>query len=436
MPDRRVAITGVGVVTAAGAAPEDFRQALLEGRQCVRRIECFDPGGFDCQVAGQIEGFSARKFVPKSYRKAVKVMARDIEVAVAAADLAFKDAGIVTRAADDREMSIPPGRLGCNIGAGLICCELEELGQAAITSVTDGHFDLHKWGTGMENLTPLWLLKYLPNMLSCHVTIIHGAEGPSNCITCGAASGLLSVAEGARWIQRNAADAVIAGGAESKLTQLGMLRQSLLRRLCTESNDDPGSACRPFDAAHRGTVMGEGGGVVVLEDMDRAVARGAAIYAEFVGAGAACDPQGIDVTRATAGGLELAVRAAIDDAGISPEDVGLIVANGTGVPDEDRCEAQAWAEAFGDALGEIPATAVTGAVGLLMAGQTGVMLAAGALALRDQVVPPTVNFEAPDDGCGLNLAAEARRADIPCAVIGGFSVGGQSAACVLKRYEP
>ncbi|MDP6044773.1 MAG: beta-ketoacyl synthase N-terminal-like domain-containing protein, partial [Phycisphaerae bacterium] len=325
-------------------------------------------------------------------------------------------------------------RLGCNIGAGLICCELDELGQAAKTSVTDGKFDMKTWGdSGMNNLTPLWLLKYLPNMLSCHVTIIHGAEGPSNCITCGATSGILSVAEAARWIARNAADVAVAGGAEAKLTPLGVLRQSLLGRLCTDSNDNPESACRPFDATHNGTVMGEGGGLLIVEDAERAKSRGARIYAEIAGFGAACDPNGINVTEANCGSLDLAVTKAIADAGVTVDDIDLIVAQGTGVPGEDRCEAAAWEKVFGDKLPNIPAMAITGTTGSMFAGQSGVTMVAGALAIQHQTAAPTVNFTTPDEGCKLSLAGEARKYEIKYAVVGAFSVGGQSAACVLKR---
>ncbi|MDP6544593.1 MAG: beta-ketoacyl-[acyl-carrier-protein] synthase family protein [Phycisphaerae bacterium] len=436
MPDRRAVITGLGVASSAGTGIEEFWGALTEGRKCLTTNSIFDPAGFPCHAAGQIVGLSARKIVPKSYRKAVKVMARDIEVAVVAADLAFKDAGITTRADAESEMSVEPGRLGCNVGAGLICCELDELGHAANTSVVDGKFDLGVWGnSGMENLTPLWLLKYLPNMLSCHVTIIHGTEGPSNCITCGATSGILSVAEAARWIARQAADVAIAGGAETKLTPLGMLRQSLLGRLATDSNDRPESACRPFDATHAGTVMGEGGGLLIIEDADHAKSRGAPVYAEIAGFGAACDPNGIIVTEPNCGSLDLAVSKAIADAGIKPDDIDLIVAQGTGVPGEDRCESEAWEKVFGGDLPNIPAMAITGTTGSMFAGQSGVTLVAGALAMQHNTVAPTVNFTEPHDRCRLSLAGETRKSDINHAVVGAFSVGGQSAACVLKRCE-
>jgi len=436
MAERRVAITGVGVVSPAGIGKDEFWRSILQSKRCVGKPDFFDTSAFPSSIAAQIDNFSARKFVPKDYRKAVKVMARDIEITVAAADLAFRDSGIITRGIDPDGVNIDQKRLGCNIGAGLICSDLDELGSAVNTAVEDGKFDIRKWGSsGMNNLTPLWLLKYLPNMLACHVTIIHGAKGPSNTITCGDCSGLLSAAEAGSCVARGLVDAAIAGSAESKLNPMGFLRQALLKRLCTTRNDQPETACRPFDAAHDGTVIGEGGGLVILEDMDRARSRGATIYAELVGFGAACDPEGIDVLRPTAGSLDLAVAKALSGAGIGAGDVGMIVAHGTGAPAEDDYEAAAWRDALGDAVENAPAFALTGSHGSLFAGAGGVALATAAVALHEQTVPPTVNFTAPAEGCRLDLSDSRRSIDAEYAVVGAFSVGGQSGACVLKRCE-
>ncbi len=438
MPEARVAITGVGAVTAAGAGLEPLFDGLLAGRGFVRTLDAFDPAGFACTAAGQIEDFSARKFVPKTYRKSVKVMARDIELAVGAADLAFRDSGVVTVGIDPEAPTVEPKRLGCNIGAGLICTDLDELGEALAESLDEqGRFSLARWGEGgMNHLTPLWLLKYLPNMLACHVTIIHSAMGPSNTITCGDASAHLAVGEAARLVARGGADVAVAGGAESKLNPMGLMRQSLLNRLAADiEGGAPAEACRPFDADHRGTVVGEGGGLVILENADRAAARGATPYAELVGFGAACDPAGIDVAEPNAGSLDLAVAKALDDAGIGPEDVGLIVTHGTGVPGEDAREARAWHKALGPAAETIPALAVTGAVGSLFAGAGGVELAVAAEAVRKQIIPPTVNHAKAAEGCEMGFRSAAGAADLRYAVSGAFSVGGQSGACVLKRCE-
>ncbi len=434
--DRRIAITGLGVTSAAGIGIDALWDALNDKRPCVGSIEQFDASAFPSSIGGEIPDFSARKFVPKSYRKSVKVMARDIEIAVASAQLAFDDAGLKTRATaeSDDELTLAPGRMGCNIGAGLICTDLDELGLAVTTAVTDGKFDFKKWGEeGLNNLTPLWLLKYLPNMLSCHVTIIHGLEGPSNCITCGEASGQLAIGESARYIGRGACDVAIAGGAESKVNPMGLLRQSLLKRLCESRNNEPATACRPFDADHDGTVVAEGGGLIVLEELQHARGRDAAIYATLEGFGGACDPAGLDVTTAGAGGLELAVTRAMDAAGIGPDQIAGIVTHGSGHPADDAAEAAAWHKAMGERLEEIPAVCLTGAVGQAFAGAGGMEVALAAKMLREQAVPPTVNFHTPAEGCSLSLADRTRPLEGDYVVSATYAVGGQSAAIVLKR---
>jgi 3-oxoacyl-[acyl-carrier-protein] synthase II len=415
---------------------EALFEALLAGTRSIKRIDLFDPSSFPCQIGGQLDGFSASKFVPKSYRKAVKVMARDIEIAVAAADLAVRDSGIVTKGIDEDNPDIDPARLGCNIGAGLICADLDELGSAVNTSVTDGAFDIRAWGReGMNNLTPLWLLKYLPNMLACHVTIIHAAKGPSNTITCGEVSGHLAIGEAARTIVRGAADVAIAGGAESKVNPMGLLRLCLLNRAVTNGNAAPGEAVRPMDAAHAGCAVSEGGGLLILEDRDRAVGRGARIYAEVAGFGAACDPGGVDYLKPSDGNIGGAMRAALADAGIGPERVGLIIPSGTGVPGEDVAEARAIRAVFGEQTDRVAVVPLTGSIGDLFAGAGGVDLAVGAMALHTGTIPPAVNFERPDPDGPLNVPTAPVQEDPDYVLCASATVGGQSGAVILKRHE-
>ena len=437
MNERRVVITGIGVVTSSGIGIEELFENLCRKHCSIKRIDMFDPSGFACQIAGQLEGFSARKYTPKSYRKAVKVMARDIEIAVAAADLAIRDAGIITRGIDEQNVNIDSSRFGSNIGAGLMCTDLDELGIAVNTSVTDGKFDFKKWGReGMENLTPLWLLKYLPNMLACHVTIIHGAKGPSNTITCGEASGHLAVGEASRVIARGSVDVNIAGGAESKVHPLHLLRQDLLGRLTTTHNDNPTEACRPFDANHSGTVIGEGGGLLLLEDHDRAVNRSARIYAEVVGFGTRCDPNGVNfLNPPSSSALTRAINSALADAQIAPEQIDLVIPHGSGVPAEDIAEAQAIHQALGQHAQNVPVCPLTGSYGNLFAGAGAVALAVAATALYKQTIPPAVNFETPDEACNLNINREPIQKEINYVLSTASSIGGQYAAVVLKRYE-
>jgi len=435
MTRRRVVITGVGAVTAAGLGGDALLDAACAGVGCTRPIERFDPAGFDCRVAGEITDFKCRDFVPKSYRKAVKVMARDIQLAVAAADLAVRDARLTTKAVDEAAVDVDAGRFACNIGAGLICAELDELGAALATALDgEGRFDIRRWGAeGMTNLTPLWLLKYLPNMLACHVTIIHDLRGPSNTITCGEASGLLSIGEAADQVARNAADLAVAGGAESRLNPMGMLRQDKLGRLAPTDGREPREACRPFDAGHCGAVLGEGGGLLILEDLDRAAGRGADVYAEIVGFAGATDPAGMDPTRPHTGNVQLAARKALARAAIAPTQLGLLVAQGTGVPAEDNLEARSIAELLDGA--DVPVVAATGLVGTCQAGASGVSTALAALAVGSGRIPASANFVTPAPECErLNVSRQARSATVDYALVQAFSHTGQSAAMVLKRY--
>ncbi len=435
MNARRVVISGVGAVSAAGVGAPALMDTLCGPTGCVRRIDAFDPAGFPCQIAGQVPDFSARQFVPKNYRKAVKLMSRDIEYAVAAAEVAVRDAGVTTRGIDPDAVDVDGARFACNIGAGLICPDLEELGAAVTTAVdADGRFDMGRWGAeGMQNLTPLWLLKYLPNMLSCHVTIIHDLRGPSNTITCGEASALLSVGEASHQIARGAAEWALAGGAESKLNPMGMLRQTKLARLVTTGNDSPGEACRPFDVDHAGTVVGEGGGLVVLEAAETAERRGAKVYAEVVGFGAAADPVAMDPDVPHCGNVALAARKALTAAEVEPDQLDFLLAHGTGVPAEDTCEAAAITELLAGA--EVPVVAITGAVGNAYAGAGGLSLVAAAMAIDRQIVPASANFAAPAAGCeGLNIPARSASKAVQTVLVQSFDRSGQSAAIVLKRY--
>ena len=242
---RQVAITGLGAVSSLGVGFPALWNGLLAGTSALGPITRFDASGFHCRLAGEVKDFSAKDHVPKHYRKAVKIMARDIELAVAAAKEAAEDAGLITRAnlpeGGTGETTFLSERFGCHIGAALIAADTQELTSAMTTAVraagdrnsgdsSMGGFSLNAWGTedggeeGMNNLTPLWLLKYLPNMLASHVTIIHGAEGPSNTITCNEASGLLSISESLRVIQRGAADICFSGGAESNVNFMRLIR--------------------------------------------------------------------------------------------------------------------------------------------------------------------------------------------------------------------
>lgn len=431
---RRVVISGIGIISPIGIGSRVHWEALLAGRVGVRRIESFDPGGFPVHIAAEAPAYKIVEFVPKTYRKATKVMARDIELAIVAADDAFKDSGLQSQAYTDTP-NFDGRRFGCNIGAGLINAEINELTAAMNTSRSDAEpnrLDLRRWGTdGMAQLTPLWLLKYLPNMLACHVTIIHGLKGPSNTLTCADASSHLAIGEAFRTIQRGKADLAICGGSETKVNAMGLLRHTMLKRLNETHNDSPAQAVRPFDSEAAGTALAEGGGLLILEEYERARARGAKIYAELAGFAASQDAYRVTEPDPTGRSYANAIAGALKDAGVSAADVGLLIPNGLGIDLHDRAELAGLKRVFGAPLSEVPMALTKAQTGSLAAG-SGVEAAVAAMAVREGKIPPSINTKKPIDGMKLNVSSVTRDAKIDVSVSSVYSLGGQNAALVFK----
>jgi len=444
MDARRVVITGLGLVTPIGIGRDQVWTALVEGRSGIKKISVFDPSGFESQVGGEIESLTMGSYVPKAYRKSTKIMARDIEIAVAAAYEAVKDAGLTTKCLIERkeadgDPNIDPTRFGANIGAGLICADLTELADALHSAVDEqNRFDILKWGSeGMNNLTPLWLLKFLPNMLSCHVTIVHDARAPSNTITCAEASSHLAIGEAFRAIARGSADICICGGAESKITPMGLLRQQMLKRLSTGHNDDPAGACRPFGVDRDGMVISEGGGLLILEELQHARSRGADIYCEMVGFGASSNTHSWSEPHPDGKGIALSINKALDDADLTPDAVDMVAAFGSGVVDHDLSEARGIRAALGDGPDGIPVLATKGSLGNNGAGAGAIDLAIAIMCIQHGMIPHAINVKKVDPECGLNLVtSEVRKADVNAVVSVGYALGGgQNAALVIKRLE-
>ena len=431
---KRVVITGIGVICPIGIGTKAFWENLLAGQCGIRKITHFDAAGFQCQIAGEVPPYKIGDFVPKSYRKATKVMARDIELAVVAADDAFKDAGLKSKAYTDAP-DFDVKRFGCNIGAGLISAEIDELALAMITALneTNTALDLKKWGRdGMNQLTPLWLLKYLPNMLACHVTIVHGLMGPSNTITCQEASSHLAIGEAFRTIQRGNAEMAICGGAESRINPMGLMRQELLKRLTNDCNDRPAESVRPFDQDASGAVYGEGGGLLILEEYEHAKKRGAKIYAELAGFAASQDTYSITEPDPTGRSYAKAVENALKDGGLSAKDVDVFIPNGIGLPGSDRAELNGLKKALGADFERIALAPIKSQLSYLGAG-VGVDAAAAALSVWSGKVPPAVNSKKIIDGQKLNVASEYREMPVKVAVSTVYSLGGQNAALVFKK---
>jgi len=430
----RVVITGLGAISPLGLTVGDMWSGLCAGRCGIEQIGAFDPVGFSCKLAGQVPDFKIKQYVPKTYRKAIKLMSRDIQLAVIAANEALTSSGLVTKGIDPDNINVDPARVAINLGAGLISCDLVELAPAVAASTTDGKFDIHKWGKdGLELVTPLWLLKYLPNMLACHIGIIHDIQGPSNTITCAEAAAHLAIGEATQIIARGDSDIALAGGAEAKVNPILMIRQCLLKRTTSENNSSPATACRPFDADARGAVFGEGAGMVVLEKLENARRRDAKIYAEVVGVGHSnninpayecLEPDGY--------GLQIAIEKAMADAQIQPGDLDLIVPHGTGIAADDLAEAKAIEAALGEAAAK-PAVWPTKSM-LSNTGAAGgaIDVVAAVCAMTDGKIPAAKNCDRKADGCNLNIVKEPEQKKIRYTLCCSYTYGGQTAALVLK----
>ncbi len=449
MKKERVVITGMGVVTPVGLGIGETFDALVQKQCGIARITAFDPSRFAAQIAGEVKAAPIQDCVPKGYRKAVKVMARDIVLAVMAAYYAVRDARLKTKCVLERgeetgEPDVDPTRFGANIGAGLICADLNELAGALASvaerpeAATNRGFSMTRWGSeGMQNLTPLWLLKFLPNMLACHVTIVHDCQAPSNTITCGEASSHLAIGEAFRTLERGDADVCVCGGAESKLNPMGLMRQELMGRLVTDRNDRPEAACRPFDVSRGGMVIAEGGGLMILERLEHAQRRGARIYGEVIGFGAAASARHWLTPDPDGRALALAASKALGDAGIRPEEIDLINPFGVGTPADDAAEAAAIRRVFGARAASIPVLATKGSLGNCGAGSGAIDLAVGVMALHRRVIPPCVTTRQVDPACGLRVICGDpidSRAETMLSLARALC-GGQTAALVIRRTQ-
>jgi 3-oxoacyl-[acyl-carrier-protein] synthase II len=424
-PSRRVVVSGIGIISPIGLDAEAYWRSLEQGRSGIHPIRTFDPVGLPVRFAGEISEFDAKDFVEKKDRKSLRVMARTIQLAVAGAQRAL-DQGKVDKS------KLDPQRFGVEFGAGLIATELLDLAEAAHVSANcqPNRVDLEKWGEqGIPAIQPLWMLKYLPNMLACHVSILHDARGPNNSITESDVASLLALGEAYRILVRDQADFFLVGGAESKLNPLSMVRQCLFEHL-SRRNEEPEKACRPFDRERDGLVLGEGAGVFVVEELEHARRRGAKIYAEIVGFGAAFDPT------LKGDGLARAIRAALNDAGIGPEEVDHVNAHGLATKDSDAWEARCLRAVFGDGPSAAPVFAPKSYIGNLGAGGSTTELAASLLALEHGHLPPTLNYERPDPDCPVTvLAGQSRPIARPYVVKVSFTQMGQCAALVVRRWE-
>jgi 3-oxoacyl-[acyl-carrier-protein] synthase II len=418
----RIVVTGVGVVCPTGIGRADAWRNMIEGRSGIRPVSSFNPAPLPIRAAGEIEGFDPALFVKP--RKALKVMARDAPLALAAASLARAEANFAPDGID-------PERVGVVFGGQIIRNEIEEVSKPFRSSTVDGEFRWERWGNeGLASCFPLEMLKLLPNMLGCHISISQDARGPNNTLCMGEASGVLAAAEAASVIRRGWADAMLAGAASCRLNCYDFLRLSICDEL---SPAEPERASRPFDADRDGQVIGAGAGTLLLESRAGAERRGANILAELRGSGSACRARrGRLTTDPSPEGdhLRTAVRRALADARMSPADIGFVSAHGLSTRDGDRREAAA----LGDVLPGVPVFAPKSYFGNLEAACGAVEAGLAISALEAGRVPATLNYERPDPDCPIDVI-HGRPLDTfkPACVVLNYTRCGQAAALVLSR---
>lgn len=416
-----IVITGMGVISPIGVGSEAFWDSLVSSRGGIGLLGWKSNSPVLAPMGGAVRDFDPARYVRP--RKNLKVMSREIQFGVAAAQIACQQADIAHSAVD-------PDRFGVVFGADMMVTELDELIPAYRACMTDGQFEPHRWGDkALPEMFPLWMLKYLPNMPACHIGIAQDARGPNNSHTLAEASSLTALAEAVRVIQRGWADVMIAGGTSTRIHPLTMARYCAweMSRRASEA----AAACRPFDRDRDGMVLGEGAGAFVLESRRHALARGARILARVLACANAYEPS-LAGRRWTGESIRRAIRVALGSAGLSPADIGHVNAHGLSTTEDDRIEASA----IRDLLGEVPVTAPKSFFGNLGAGTGAVEMAVSVLALRHKLVPPTVNFEHPDPACPIHVVhgrplPEAK----PVALVLNHTHTGQAVAVLLGSAD-
>jgi 3-oxoacyl-[acyl-carrier-protein] synthase II len=409
---RRVVITGLGVVSPLGTGSAAFWSALIQGTSAVGHITRFDASSFATQIAAEV-----RDFDPTAYmdRKEARRNDRFVQFAYAASRLALEDAAYTITPANAT-------RTGVLIGSGI----------GGATTWEDQHRQLME--RGPDRVSPFFVPMIITNMASGVTSILTGAKGPSSCVVTACATGGNAIGDAARMIQRGDVDAMLAGGSEAAITALSVAGFCSMKAMSTR-NDDPRGASRPFDRTRDGFVMGEGAGVVLLEELESAEARGAPVHGEVIGYGVTADAFHITQPDPEGDGAYRSMVAALEDAGIAPEEIDYINAHGTSTPYNDRLETQAIKRLFGDHARQLSVSSTKSMMGHLLGAAGGVELIACALALRHQMIPPTINYEVPDPDCDLDYVPNtARAARLRTVMSNAFGFGGHNAILILRAY--
>jgi 3-oxoacyl-[acyl-carrier-protein] synthase II len=413
MSRRRVVVTGLGCVSPVGTTVESSWQALLAGQSGIDLVQSFDASPLACKFAGEVKGLDVSQYIPE---KEARHMDRFMHLGIAAASQAVEDAGLTTGDALGEEEAT---RIGCNVGSGI----------GGLPMIEHTHAEL--MNRGPRRVSPFFVPASIINMISGHVSIKYGFKGPNIAVVTACTTGLHAIGLSARMIESGDCDVMVAGGAESTVSPLGIGGFAAARALSTR-NDDPKAASRPWDKGRDGFVLGEGAGVVVLEEYERAKARGAKIYAEVVGFGMSGDAY--HITAPNVDGPRRSMQMALRNAGLNPDQVQHLNAHGTSTPLGDVNESNALKAVFGEHAYKIAVNSTKSMTGHLLGGAGGIESVFTVLALHHQKVPPTINLVEPDPECDLDYCPNvARDVRIDVAMKNNFGFGGTNGSLVFKR---
>jgi len=410
---RRVVVTGVGLVSAVGIGTEETWQALLAGRSGVAPIGAFDAAAFACRFAAEVKNFDPLNWVEK---KEVKKMGRFIHFALAASEFAVKQSAL-TVSPEIAE------RVGVYIASGIGGFDVIEREHKALLE------------GGPRRISPFFIPGSIVNLAAGHVSIRYRAKGPNSATATACSASAHAVGDSYRMIQHGYADAMICGGSEAAITPMGVGGFAAMRALSTR-NEDPEKASRPFDKDRDGFVIGEGSGILVLEELEFAQRRGATILAEMIGYGMTSDAFHITMPSEDGDGAYRVMRQALCDAKVQPDQIDYINAHGTSTPYNDKFETIAIKRAFGEHARRVAVSSTKSMTGHLLGGAGGLEAGVSVLAIRDQILPPTINYTTPDPECDLDYVPnQARRATVNTILSNSFGFGGTNAALVFKRFE-
>ena len=410
---RRVVITGIGLVTPLGVGTQKNWQALLLGANGIGPVTRFDASRYSTRFAGEVKGFDPCIFIDK---KEVRKMDLFIQYAVAAAHMAVEDSGIPPAALEG-------DRTGVCIGSGI----------GGIRSLEDTHTILLE--KGPNRVSPFFLIQTIINEAAGQISIKYRAKGPNTATVTACSTGTHAIGDSFRMIARGEADIMFAGGAEAPITPLGLAGFCAMKAL-SERNKEPEKASRPFDARRDGFVMGEGSGIVLLEELGHALSRGARIYAEVAGYGMTSDAYHVAAPDPDGDGAARVMLRALADAGARPEDVGYINAHGTSTPFNDKTETVAIKKVFGEHAKKIGVSSTKSMMGHLLGAAGGVEAGITVLCIKNQMMTPTINYEFPDPDCDLDYVPNASRpGKIICALSNSFGFGGTNGALLFRRFD-